>query len=307
MEIKNYIDELFQYLDTYENRYSDFETAAFQQTYQGIIAVFQTLRQQRDDAVMVDYEFLDHIKTAPLTSSDLRQLTIQILITYFESEADTDGRSNSAYSYCRGLRAVKQDIPFFENHLAPMLFEEGGLNDNHRLRTFILTELARYMNKFGSKLQPNLSPEDFQGMSEPLKILQLARRRMAMGTDLIGDRSTLEFHLQRIDYFNKLGDRSRICNQFLREWQYLKTTSFFARLKSVFSELAGKFKGVFSSFGYFRLVITQRNPSYLFYGLLIIFFILLAVYVPIKWQDYANEKLQGLQDRTEQLQGGTGR
>lgn len=306
MGIKTYIEDLFRYLETYENNYASFETEAFQQTYQGIIAVFQALRQQRDEAVMVDYEFLDNVKGSPLTSSDLRQLTVQVLITYFESEADTDGRSNSAYAYCRGLRAIKQDIPFFEKHLVPMLFEEGSLNNNHRLRAFMLDEMARYMNKFGGKLQSNLSPEDFQALSVPLRLLELARRRMDMGTNLITDRTTLEFHLQRIDYFNKIGTKHRICDQFLRDWQYLKTTSFWAKVKGVLSEIGSKFKGAFSSFGYFRLTITQRNPAYFFYGLLIVIFILVAVYVPMKWQDHANDKLETLQQRTEQLQAGPG-
>lgn len=306
MGIKNYIEDLFRYLETYENNYASFETEAFQQTYQGIIAVFQALRQQRDDAVMVDYEFLDNVKASPLTSSDLRQLTVQILITYFESEADTDGRSNSSYAYCRGLRAIKQDIPFFEKHLVPMLFEEGSLNNNHRLRGFILDEMARYMNKFGSKLQPNRSPENFQAMSVPLRMLELARRRMDIGTNLITDRTTLEFHLQRIDYFNKIGTKHRICDAFFRDWQYLKTTSFWDKVKGVFSEVGSKFKGAFSSFGYFRLTITQRNPAYLFYGVLIVLFILVAIYVPIKWQTYANDELQDIQQRTEELQAGQG-
>ena len=303
MGIKTYIEDLFRYLETYENNYASFETEAFQQTYQGIIAVFQALRQQRDEAVMVDYEFLDNVKGSPLTSSDLRQLTVQVLITYFES----DGRSNSAYAYCRGLRAIKQDIPFFEKHLVPMLFEEGSLNNNHRLRAFMLDEMARYMNKFGGKLQPSLSPEDFQALSVPMRLLELTRRRMNMGTNLITDRTTLEFHLQRIDYFNKIGTKHRICDQFLRDWQYLKTTSFWAKVKGVLSEIGSKFKGAFSSFGYFRLTITQRNPAYFFYGLLIVIFILVAIYVPIKWQDHANDKLEALQQRTEQLQAGPGR
>ena len=110
--MKSYIDDLFKYIDTYENNYSQFETEAFLQTYNGIITVYQTLRGDRNQAVEVDYYFLDKIKLQPLTSSDLRQLAVQVLITRFESEVDTDGRSNQAYSYCRNLRPVKQDVPF---------------------------------------------------------------------------------------------------------------------------------------------------------------------------------------------------
>ena len=148
-------------METFENNYAKFETEAFLQTYNGIIAVFQALRQQRNDAIAVDQFFLEKIKQAPLTSSDLRQLVVQVLITYFESEADTDGQSAQAYTYCRGLRPIRQDIPFFDNHLVPLLFDEGSLNNNLRLKTFLLSERGRYMNKFGRRLQENISPEDF--------------------------------------------------------------------------------------------------------------------------------------------------
>ena len=117
MDIKSYIDELFTYLDTFENRYSEFETQAFMQTYNGIYAVFQALRQQRDKAVDVDQYFLNKIQKSPLSSSDLRQLCLQVLITFFESEADIDGQSNNSYLYCRDLRPVKRDISFFEDYL----------------------------------------------------------------------------------------------------------------------------------------------------------------------------------------------
>lgn len=80
--IKTYIQDLFRYLEDYESNYSEFKTEAFFQTYNGIFAVFQALRKQRDKAVEVDLFFLENIKQAPLSSSDLRQLTIQILITF---------------------------------------------------------------------------------------------------------------------------------------------------------------------------------------------------------------------------------
>lgn len=302
MEIKTYIDNLFGYLDTYENAYAQFETEAFQQTYNGIIAVFQALRQQRNEAVEVDQYFLSKIRQSPLTSSDLRQLTVQVLITFFESEADTDGQSAQAYGYVRGLRGVKQDIPFFENHLVPLLFAEGGLNNNFRVRSFLLGEIARYMNKFGRRLQPNLSPEDFQALSDPMKVLELARRRRELGEQIIADRTSLEFHLQRIEFFNKLGARDRQIDQFLRDWSYIKTTSFWTTVKSAFGELGGKLRGAFSSFGYFRLILSQRNPAYFFYGLIIVLFIFLAVYVPLTWQDYSDNRLQEYQQRANTLQ-----
>lgn len=301
MEIKTYIDELFAYIDTYESQYSSFETQAFLQTYNGTIAVFQALRQQRQEAVEVDQYFLDKIKQAPLTSSDLRQLTVQIIITFFESEADTDGQSNRAYQYCRGLRPVKQDIPYFERTLIPLLFDPGGLNDNFRLREFLLAEIARYMNKFGRPLDSNLSPEAFQGLSDPMKILELNRRMMQMGTDLVRDRSTLEFHLQRIDAFNKLAAHGKIYDEFLRKWDYIRSESFWSRVKGSFAGAGGKLAGTFSSFGYFRLVMTQRKAAYFYYTILILVFLLVAIYVPLWWQDYSAERLQNFQQHVENV------
>jgi hypothetical protein len=300
VEIKTYIEDLFAYLDKYETDYSQFETEAFLQTYNGIIAVFQALRQQRADAIDIDRFFLSRIKQSPLTSSDLRQLVAQVLITFFESEADTDGQSSQAYGYCRGLRAVKQDTPFFENHLIPLLFAEGSLNNNLRLKSFLLGEIARFMNKFGRRLQPALSPEEFLSMSDPMKTLELARRRIQLGNDLIKDRTTLEFHLQRIDFFRKLGAKGRLHAHFLRQWGYLRTTSFWSKVKEAMLELGGKVRGAFSSFGYSRLIMTQRNPAYLLYGLLIIIFVFLAIYVPLKWQDYGERRLEQFRQRTEQ-------
>jgi hypothetical protein len=301
--MKTYIQDLFRYLDTYENDYARFETEAFLQTYSGIKAVFHALRQQRDEAVAIDLFFLEKIRQSPLTSSDLRQLTIQVLVTFFESEADTDGRSNQAYSYCRGLRAVKQDIPFFDNHLVPMFFDESSLNNNLRLKDFLLGEVARYMNKFGSQLKPNLAPEQFMAMTDPAKVLELARRRLALGEGLIEDRTTLEFHLQRVDFFNKLGSKSRVGEHFLQQWGYLRTSDFWSRLRTACGEAAGKLRGAFSSFGYFRLVITQRRPAYFFYALLIIIMLILAVYIPRLWWDHSENKLEQLQQHSEQIQG----
>jgi hypothetical protein len=85
--IKSYVEDLFKYLKTYEKNYSQFKTEAFFQTYNGIYAVFQALQQQRDKAVELDYVFLDRVREKPLTESDLRQIAVQTLITFFESVA----------------------------------------------------------------------------------------------------------------------------------------------------------------------------------------------------------------------------
>jgi hypothetical protein len=300
--MKSYIDDLFKYIETYEKDYSRFETEAFLQTYNGIITVYQTLRGDRNQAVEVDYYFLDKVKLQPLTSSDLRQLAVQVLITRFESEVDTDGRCNQAYSYCRNLRPVKQDVPFFERNLAQLLFAEGGLNNNFRLNAFLLEEMAAYINKYGKSVRADLNPEEFDGFTDPVKMLELQRRRLALGSNLVKDRTTLEFHLQRVSTFNRIGSKGKIFDHYLTEWDYLARTSLWARLSAWLKELGGKFRGAFQSFGYFRLLSTQRKLAYLTYTLVIIIFIGIAFGVPAYWNSHAEQKLQEFQEKAGNLQ-----
>ncbi|MBN1211603.1 MAG: hypothetical protein JXA92_03420 [candidate division Zixibacteria bacterium] len=304
MDIKAYIEDLFRYLETFETAYVQFDTEAFLQTYNGIYTVFKTLRQQRDDALDVDRYFLERVKKTPLTSSDLRQLVIQVLITYFESEADTDGQSNRAYLYCRDLRPTKRDATFFEEHLIPILFREGSLNNNYRLHTFFLREIARYINKFARPVDPNLTPEAFAAMSDPQKFLELMQRRMAMGDGLLNDRSSLEFHLQRVDIFNKLGKKNKLFERYLTDWQYLSKTNFWSKVKTSLTEIWGKIKGTFTSFRYFRLVMTQRRAAYLYYGAIILIFIFLAIWIPSKWGSYYNQQLEDFQKHAVEVQQG---
>ncbi len=295
--IRDYIEDLFKYLNIYESNYSGFQMEAFFQTYNGIGAVFQALRRQRDKAVEVDQYFLEKVRQSPLTSSDLRQITIQVLITFFESEADTDGQTNKAYLFCRDLRSIKRDVAYFEEHLIPLLFRQGSLNNNFALNEFFLNEIGRYITKFSSAVPSDLSPEQFAALSDPLKFLELSRRRKDIGDDLIKDRNSLEFHLHNVGDFNKLSQRGALYDYYLRKWNYLVETSFWARLKSIVAELWGKFKGLFSSFRYFRLALAQRNSAWVFYGLIIVIFIFLAIYVPIKWNSHANNKLNELEQR----------
>jgi len=301
-DIKSYIDDIFRFLDTYESNYQQFQTDAFIQTYNGIYAVFQALRQQRDQAVEVDQYFLQRLRSAPLTSSDARQITMQLLISYFESEADVDGQSNRAYAYCRDLRAVKRDVPFFEAHLVPLLFTEGSLNNNFQLSRFFLQEVARFMQKFGSPVDPNLSPEKFGGLADPLKFLELARRRLELGADVIKDRGSLEFHLRQVDTFNKMCASGRTYEKYLREWNYLVTTSFWSRLKGMFGRVWGKVKGAFSNWSYFRLTLAQRNPAYAFYTIVMIVMIVLAVLVPSWWNKHKDSQLNEFKQHSEQVQ-----
>jgi hypothetical protein len=300
--IKSYVKDLFKYLETYEKNYSQFKTEAFFQTYNGIYAVFQALREQRNKAVELDYVFLDGVRETPLTESDLRQVTVQVLITFFESEADTDGRSNQAYSHCRGIRPVKQDVPFFEKHLLPVLFKESCFKENFRLISFFLNEIARYLNKFGKRIQVDLPPEKFNAMSDQMKFLELARRRLDLGTDLLKDRESLEFHLQRVDAFTKLKAKGRVYRQHLSEWQYLKRRDFWSKVKSWLGEFGGKFRGAFSSGRYLRLVLSQRNPAYLTYTVIVILFLTAAVAVPILWNKHYQKRLQDFRERAEEVQ-----
>lgn len=299
MDVRTYIQDLFNYLDRYENATARFETEAFLQTYNGIIAVLNPLRQQRQEAVAVDEYLLERIMQSPLTSSDLRQLTVQILITFFESEVDTDGQSNRAYAYCRGLRAVKQDSPYFERHLVPLVCDEGGLSNNFRLKQFLLSEIVRYLLKFGRPLQAGLRPEDFLALPTTLQLVELLRRRTELGSNLLKDRTALEFHLQRVDYFAKLKLKGRFHERLLTEWGYLQATTFWTRLKAAVRSVASGMGRAFASSGYFRLVINQRRPAYLFYSLMIVIFILIAIYVPMKWSSYGEQKLEGFQQRSQ--------
>lgn len=299
--MKSYIDDLFKYLETYETNYPQFETEAFLQTYNGIVTVFQTLRSDRNQAVEVDYYFLDKVKLYPLTTSDLRQLTVQILITRFEAEVDTDGRSNQAYSYCRNLRSVKQDVPFFERNLTSLLFKEGGLKDNYRLNFFLLEEIAAYINNFGKSVKADMSPEQFGGLTDPLKILELLRRRLALGAHLMKDRTSLEFHVQRVGALNRLGDKGRLYEQYLTKWDYLAETGLWSRLTARLKEVAAKGKGAFRSFGYFRLLSTQRKLAYLTYTLAVILYLAIAFGVTSYWNNYAERKLEQFQERANNL------
>lgn len=305
--IKDYIEDLFKYLNIYESNYASFQTEAFFQTYNGIGAVFQALRKQRDKAVEVDQYFLEKMRQGPLTSSDLRQITIQVLITFFESEADTDGQSNRAYLFCRDLRSIKRDVAYFEEHLIPLLFRPGSLNENFALNEFFLNEIGRYITKFSSAVHSDLTPEQFAALPDPKKFLELSRRRKDLGDDLIKDRNSLEFHLQSVGDFNKLYQRGALLEYYLRKWNYLIETSFWARVKSVAAELWGKFKGLFSSFRYFRLSLAQRNSAWMFYGIIIVVFIFLAIYVPIKWNSHTKNKLSELEQRAVTTQNAINR
>jgi hypothetical protein len=301
--METYIKDLFRYIETYEQKYAEFDSEAFFQTYNGIFAMFHALREQRDQAMQVDGYFLKKLKAVPMNSSDLRQITLQILITFFESEADTDGKTDQSYYYVRSLRSTGQDVPFFTEHLVPMMFREGALNQNFELNEFFLNEIARYLNKFGRNINANISPEEFDALSDPLKFLELIRRRIILGKDLLKDHGSLEFHLNRINAFEKISRSGRLAENYLTRWSYLQKSSFWSKVTGFLKEARGKLAGIFSNWRYFRLVMTQRKPAYFLYALLILFFIWLAIYVPMAWNGYNEQQYEQFQKRAENIRG----
>lgn len=305
MDIKAYIDDLFGYLDTFENRYSEFKVEAFLQTYNGIYAVFDALRADRGKAIELDRYFLEKIQHTPLNSSDLRQLAIQVIVTFFESETDIDGQTNRAYMYCRDLRPSKRDIAYFEDYLIPLLFRDGSLNGSFELNRFFLEQVGRYLNKFGRSIDKDMPPEKFASLSESRKFLEFSRRRLVLGKDLLTDRASLEFHLDRIDDFAKISKKSDLAQRYLSHWEYLSESGFWTRVKSSLAEAWGKFKGAFSNARYFRLVLTQRSAAYGLYLFIIAFFLFWAWYGPVMLNNYSQEKLEQYKiNAAQQTRGG---
>ena len=306
--ITSYIEDLFKYLNGYESDYASFEAEAFFQTYNGIGAVFQALREQREKAVEVDRVFLEKIKQRPLNSSDLRQLTIQIIVSFFESVADTDGQSGNAYIYCRELRNVRQDVPYFETVLMPLLSREGSLNNNFKLNHFFLKEIGRYIRKFSRSFSTDVNYEDFKGMPVHQKLLVLYLRRAELGEDIINDRDSLEFHMRNVGVFDKFRQESPLAESYLREWGYLSQgPSFMDRLRRFFAIVGGKLRGSFSSSNYVRLSFSQRYSAYLFYGLMIVVFVFLAIFVPLQWNKHTEKRLEKFKDHVEETEKAMGR
>ena len=299
--MNTYIEDFFAYLDKFEAR-AGFDSEAFLQTYNGVYTVFGAMRDDRPKAIELDQLFVTRIKQTPLGQSDLRQLAVQVLISFFETEADIDGQSNQGYLYCRSLREVRQDVPYFESHLVPLLFREGALGGDQRLVAFFLGEIARYMNRYGHRLDAELKPEMFDAMTEPSRYLHLERRRLAMGKDLATDRASLEFHLLQVNAFAKMAARGKVQRALLSDWGYLRTTSFWSKLATAAHEFIGKLGGAFSNWKYFRLVMTQRNSAYLTYSVVIIICIILAIYIPMKWKSYSDSKFEQLNSHAQELQ-----
>jgi len=305
--ITSYIEDLFRYINGYESDYASFEVEAFFQTYNGIGAVFQALREQREKAVEVDRVFLEKIKQRPLNSSDLRQLTIQIIVSFFESVADTDGQSGNAYIYCREFRNVRQDKPYFETVLMPLLAREGGLNNNFKLNYFFLKEIGRYIRKFSRGFSADVNFEDFKGMPVHQKLLTLHLRRSELGEDIINDRDSLEFHMRNVGVFEKFRQESPLAESYLKEWGYLaQGPSFMDKVRQFFSIIGSKLRGS-SSLNYVRLSLSQRYSAYLFYYLMIVIFVFLAIFVPLAWNKYTEQRLEKFKAHVEEAENAMGK
>jgi len=299
MEIKQYIDDLFRYLATYETSYTSFQTEAFLQTYNGIRAVFTALRQQRNQAVETDYTFLDFIQSSPPAGSDLRTVTVQLLITFFESEADVDGRSNQAYTYVRGLRAIKQDAPYLEDHLLPILFRPTALRTNFALNRFLLEEMARFLNSYGPPLDIG---ESFSALRDDRKILELCRRRLRLGANLVEDRASLEFSLRNAGAFDQLKKQGPLYEQYLKEWGLLRERErFWSRVGRSLAATGRKAKGLFQSSRYSSLMFTQRRPAVALQIGLVLVWIACAILAPVLWGKYSDSRYRDLDRRVNEL------
>ncbi len=234
-------------------------------------------------------------------------MTLQILVSFFESVADTDGQSNRAYLYCRERRDVKRDVAYFEKSLIPLLTSPGALNNNFRLNSFFLKEIGRFIDDFGSGVESDISPEDFNAMPDGRKLLELHLRRDKFGNDLFDDRDSLEFHLRNVGAFEKLKQTSPLLEKYLRDWGYLIENSFLDRVKKSAVIVWSNAKSLFSNYRYFRLALTQRNSAYVFYGLLIALFLFLAIFIPFKWNSYSENKLVEFNERVEETKEAIGR
>jgi len=199
------------------------------------------------------------------------------------------------------MRPVKQDVPFIEEQIIPILFRPGALNNNFRLHSFFLHEVARLLNSYGPPLVVDLSPEKFSALSDPLKFLQLCRRREHLGSSLFSDNGSLEYHVHRVGTFRKLGQKSKLHDAYLNEWNYLRKETFWSKVRASIKEFTGKLGGLFQSFRYTRLVFSQRRPAYFFHVLLILWWLALAILTPYLWDKYSDDKLKDLNERIEAL------
>ena len=184
---------------------------------------------------------------------------------------------------------------------------DGSLYNNFRLNSFFLKEIGRFITNFSSGWNSEPTFEDFKGLSDPMKLLTLYIRRLKLGNDLAGDRNSLEFHMQSVGGLAKLRQAGDLHEQYLLEWDYLSDESFFDRVKKSLSVLWSNFKGLISNFNYLRLALTQRYSAYLFYSIVIIIFVFLAIIVPGRWNKFTEKKLAEFESRVDQTEEAIGK
>jgi hypothetical protein len=305
MDIKGNIDTLFRYVAEFEGRSPQFQTEAFMQTYHGIRAVFKSLVQDRNQAVETDYIFLDHVQRTSPGTSPLRNITAQVLISFFEAEADPDNRSNQAWSYIRSLRPVRPDAIYIEQHLASDLTTPDALHGDLQLSMFLLEQMADYMNKYGRPLDPALTPEAFSALDDHLKLLMLCRRRLELGPALLSERSSLEFALERTGALRGLSESSGLYSACLTRWGYLQESTFWSRVLGVIRPMIAKTKGLFLSTRYTRLLFSERRPAVFLQVFIILVWIALAVLTPVLWRHQNDKHLEELDVRKARVQQGS--
>ena len=107
--------------------------------------------------------------------------------------------------------------------------------------------------------------------------------------------------MQRVATFNRIGAKGKLYEEYLTKWDYMASSSLWARLSEWLKDLGAKFKGAFQSFGYFRLLTTQRKLAYLTYTLAILISLAIAFGSMSFWAGYEEDKLQEFQQKANDL------
>ena len=143
---------------------------------------------------------------------------------------------------------AEDDLTVLRAHLgdADIVFHLAGVNRPEKDEEFeagnagltltmleMLEEMSRFLNTFGRPLKGTITPEEFGAYSDPMKFLVLCRRRLQLGNELLGDRTSLEFDLQRLGTITKLNQKSKLFASYFKEWNYLRKISFWSKIKTV--------------------------------------------------------------------------
>jgi len=155
--------------------------------------------------------------------------------------------------------AVKRDISFFEDHLVALLFMRAVLNNNFRLNEFFSARDCAVSGQIRHPFKDAVSPEQLGRLVTRANFLTLRGRRVALGEDVARDRGSLEFHLQRIDPFTKLGSQEPPFNGALFDVVGLPCARQVLGDGAQFRSHGrmGEIQGAFKNARYFRL--SQRS------------------------------------------------